>query len=395
MHSLSLRESLRSRRAPSSWPSLQSRPWAFGERGGPASAAYVIIIQLDNIDHVSVGRATREKYLRINHAALLRALPSDQLEEFVDDWLDQRTKLYIEHELWRGTGDMGRDVTGYLTTQRMEGAWDNFQCKQLNEKLSEASAFVELGKIFMHAAADAYSLPNSYTFVAPRGVVRRVQHFVAHPKAFQQAIIDQWDEVIASRLVEKSTILLCPQIRHQIKSFNFTKIYWLDATRLVNDPSAMPALVKWFDADPGPWLREVVPSEIQVGESSYISQLLQLYAAKGPREYPDAATALASTEHGAHLRDQRTRFFDAMAFDRFYRDSTPADYLPAFKEEIYHGVVDTHRDDYASGLTRLNEVMKRAGVLQPSGILGKHAGIPVKQGTCHQFSNEGRLPWHP
>lgn len=333
--------------------------------------------------------------MRINHAALLRALPSDQLEEFVDDWLAQRTKLYVEHELWRGTGDMGRDVTGYLTTQRMEGAWDNFQCKQLNEKLSEASAFVELGKIFMHAAAGAYSPPNSYTFVAPRGVVRRVQHFVAHPQAFKQAMIVQWDEVIAGKLVEKSKILLGPEIQQQIAAFDFTRIHWLDATRLVNDPSAKPALVKWFDADPGPWLREAVPMAIQADESSYISQLLQLYAAKGPGAYPDAEAALASVEFGAHLRDQRTRFFDAMAFDRFYRDSTPPDFLPAFKDEIYHGVVDVHRDDHASGLVRLNEVMKRACLLQPSGVLGKYAGIKVNQGTCHQFANEGRLPWHP
>ena len=98
---------------------------------------------------------------------------------------------------------MRRDVTGHLTAHRVEGAWDNFQCKQLSNKLSETFAFAELGKIFMHAAAGAYSLPNSYTFVAPRGVVRRVQHFVAHLQAFQQAMIDQWDLLAADGLVEK------------------------------------------------------------------------------------------------------------------------------------------------------------------------------------------------
>ena len=43
---------------------------------------------------------------------------------------------------------MGRDVTGYVTDKRMEGPWDNFQCKQLGAKLSENAAFIELGKIF-------------------------------------------------------------------------------------------------------------------------------------------------------------------------------------------------------------------------------------------------------
>ena len=69
--------------------------------------------------------------MRLNHAAQICTLSASQLEEFVDDWIAQRVKDYHAHELWRGTGDMGRDVTGYVTARRLEGEWDNFQCKQL------------------------------------------------------------------------------------------------------------------------------------------------------------------------------------------------------------------------------------------------------------------------
>lgn len=332
--------------------------------------------------------------MRVNHAILIRALPADRLEDFVNDWLAQRCKDYHSHELWRGTGDMGRDVTGYVTDKRMEGPWDNFQCKQLSKTLSESAAFVELGKIFMHSAASAYSLPRSYTFVAPRGTARSVQQFIAHPERFRKAFLDRWDTEIAKRLVDNQIIALTPAIEAKIKAFDFTQIHWLDAARLVDDPACKPALVKWFGEDPGPSPRGVVPIEIHASESAYIGQLLKLYEEKGPHTYPNAATALASVEFGTHLRDQRTRFFDWVAFDRFYRDSTPEDYLPAFKEEIYHGVVEIHGDNYANGLARLSQVMRQAAILQPSGVLGKHAGPQVKQGTCHQFANEGRLPWH-
>lgn len=332
--------------------------------------------------------------MRINHAIQICALSADDLEELVDDWLAQRCKDYHSHELWRGTGDMGRDVTGYVTERRMEGPWDNFQCKQLGTKLAESAAFVELGKIFMHSAAGAYSLPRSYTFVAPRGVVRRVQHFIAHPEQFRKAFLDRWDTDIANRLVENKTIRLSQQIEAKIGAFDFTQIHWLDATRLVNDRACKAALVKWFDDDPGRSPRGIVPDEIQDSESAYIGQLLKLYAKKGPGSYPDAAAALACAEFGQHLRDQRTRFFDSIAFDRFYRDSTPEDYLPTFKDEVYHGVVETYGDHHADDWARLKEVMKQAVVVQPSGVLGKHAGPQVKQGTCHQFANEGRLPWH-
>jgi len=333
--------------------------------------------------------------LPINYAAQIKVLPADSLEEFVKDWLAQRIKDYHGYELWRGTGDMGRDVTGYADEHRMEGEWDNFQCKQLNRTLSMPNVLVELGKIFMHAAAGEYKVPRAYVFVAPQGVQRAVQQAIAHPKKLQSRFVDVWDAEIAHRLVENANVPLTTEIEAAIKAFDFTKLAWLDAGRLVDDPACKAALVKWFGDDPGRAPRGVVPAEMQNEESSYVSQLLVLYGAKGPGTYPDAASAAVSPEHGRHFTDQRTRFFDAEAFDRFYRDSTPADYLVTFKDEIYLGVVDVHGEPHADGLVKLSQVMKHAGVLQASGILGKHAGPQVKQGTCHQFANERRLPWHP
>ncbi|MDB6091195.1 MAG: hypothetical protein JWN85_3979 [Gammaproteobacteria bacterium] len=331
--------------------------------------------------------------MRINHAAQICALSAADLEDFVDDWLAQRCKDYHAHELWRGTGDMGRDVTGYVTDRRLEGPWDNFQCKQLSSKLSELAAFIEPGKIFKHSADGAFSLPRAYTYVAPLGVVRRVQHFVAHPEQFRQAFLDRWDIDIAGRLAENQTVKLTAKIEAKIRAFDFKKVGWLDATRLVNDLTCKPALVAWFGADPGPGPRGVVPDEIQASESAYISQLLKVYGEKGTAIYIDAAAALACPEFGPHLRIQRTRFFDYVAFDRFYRDSTPDEYLGNFKDEIYHGVVDVHAGAHGGRFARLGEVMQQAALLQPSGVLGKHAGPQVKQGTCHQFANEGVLPW--
>ena len=332
--------------------------------------------------------------MQINHAILVRALPADRLEDFVNDWLAQRCKDYHDHELWRGPGDKGRDVTGYVTDSRMEGPWDNFQCKQLNTRLSEPSAFIELGKIFMHSAAGAYTLPRSYTFVAPRGVVRAVQEHIAHPERFKKAILDNWNTEIAKRLVDNQSVPLTPEISAKIQAFDFKQIHYLDATKLVEHPACKPVLVKWFDEDPGPSPRGTVPAEIQTNESAYISQLLCLYEEQEPGCYPTAVAALASPTFGDHLREQRTRFFDSVAFDRFYRDSTPEDYLARFKDEIYHGIVETHRDDHENGLARHRQVMRQAATLQLSGVLGKHAGPQVKQGTCHQFANEGLLPWH-
>lgn len=329
----------------------------------------------------------------MSHAAQICALSAPQLEEFVDDWIAQRVKEYLAHELWRGTGDMGRDVTGYVTARRLEGDWDNFQCKQLTSNLSERSAFVELGKMFMHAANGEFALPRAYFFIAPHGVSRKVRHFIAHPEKFRQAFLTDWDTEVAPHLVQKQVITLTPAVEAKIKSFDFTKVDWLDATRLAQHPACMPALVKWFGEDPGPWKRGLVPDEVQPGESAYIGQLLKVYGDKGPGPYPDAAAALACTEVGPDLRRQRTRFFDSVAFERFYRDSTPDEYLKNFRDEIYLGVVDVHEGAHVNRYARLAQVMQQAALVQASGVLGKHASAPVKQGTCHLLANEGLLPW--
>ena len=131
--------------------------------------------------------------MRPNYAVQIRALGDDELEEFVHDWLAQRKKDYHGHELWRGSGDMGRDVTGYVTDQRLEGPWDNFQCKQLIRTLSLPAVLVELGKIIMHSANGEFDLPRAYVFVAPRGVQRAVQALLAHPERMRQKFLDQWD----------------------------------------------------------------------------------------------------------------------------------------------------------------------------------------------------------
>lgn len=75
----------------------------------------------------------RGNNMQINHARLIRALPANRLEDFVNGC----------HELWRGTGNMGRAVTGYVTEKRVAGPCDNFACKQLGKTLSQSAAFLD------------------------------------------------------------------------------------------------------------------------------------------------------------------------------------------------------------------------------------------------------------
>ncbi|GGD87813.1 hypothetical protein GCM10011390_03180 [Aureimonas endophytica] len=331
--------------------------------------------------------------MRTNHAALITALPAERLEAFVKDWLSVRTRDYHSSQRWNGTGDMGRDVVGYVTERRHEGDWDNYQCKQLGTRLSEASAFVELGKIFMHVADGAFRLPRAYFFVAPRGMVRNVLTFIAHPERFRQAFIDRWDDVCAPALVENSVVPLSPEIEAAIRAFDFTRVHGFDAGSLSEDPAIRPVLVKWFDDDPGEAPPGVVPEDMQAEEAPYLRQLVDAYGERETIVFAGAHEVLTHPVWGDDLRDQRQRFFHAVEFKRYYRESTFPEVMSAFTEDVYHGVVDTHREAYPDALGRMTAVMKEAKSVAPAGALARYARVPVKQGVCHHFINEGRLSW--
>lgn len=331
--------------------------------------------------------------MKPNYAVSVRELPDERLEAFVYDWLSMRTNDYVQSYRWNGSGDMGRDVVGYVTDSRHEGEWDNFQCKQLATKLSEASALLELGKIFMHAAAGEFILPRAYIFVAPRGVVRNVKKYISQPELFQKTCIDRWDEVCAPNLVEKKTVPLTPAIRAKIAAFDFKQVSALDAVSLVEDPHIKPVLVKWFGADPGEAPRGKAPDALESQEAPYLGQLVEAYGDREGHSFVGAAEVLAHPEWGDDLRDQRTRFFEAAEFKRYYRDSTFPEVLDTYVEDIYFGVIDTHRAPHSDALARMSAVMVEAKNCNTSGILTRYGRVPVRQGICHHFANEGRLKW--
>jgi hypothetical protein len=66
---------------------------------------------------------------------------------------------------------------------------------------------------------------------------------------------------------------------------------------------------------------------------------------------------LLHAERSQHFRDQRNRFFDAQFFERFHRDSTPLEALATFRDDVYHGVIDVHRQNHPSRLERLDAVI--------------------------------------
>lgn len=330
-----------------------------------------------------------------NLAIRLQEISDTELEEFIELWIERKSQKYLNVERIGAANDRGRDVIAFLSQQRHEGPWDLYQCKRKTRggKLGTPEAITELGKLFYHHVNGAYrTLPNEYVFVAPRGIVGPLRDLILNPSTLGPHLIDHWDEHCAHRITDKQHVPLTPKIRAAIKGYDFSRVSYLTASLIVKDAAAAPALSKVLGLIPDEAPPGVAPDAIQLEELKYLDQLREVYSEAAGIGFASAEAVLAHDQFGDDLRLQRTRFFDAASFGRFHRDNTAPGALETFRSDVYHGVVEVHREQYATLLHRLDAVMKHAGQL-PVSLLGRLARIPVRQGMCHHLANEGRLRW--
>jgi len=329
---------------------------------------------------------------QLRYDRLIIALGDDDLERFVREWALQR-KEYAEVEQYTGPGDMGRDVVGFLTKQRHEGPWHNYQCKQYGKTLQTDVGIREVGKVLYRSSRGEFTPPAAFFFVAPRGVNRNLKRLISKPEEFRQVLLNQWGKYCANEISTAFHVALDPALRALIEKWDFSLVRAISVDMMLGDPAAKPVLVSWFGVDPGPAPAGTVPPVIEAREMPYIEQLLDAYGERERCTFADYVSVMDHAAHGQHIRRQRERFFDADAFSRFYRDNTMSEEIHAVKRDILHGVIETHGAEHPDSLARVDAVMTQAANVHPSGTLAKYARVSVKQGICHHFANEGELRW--
>ncbi|MDO8605461.1 MAG: hypothetical protein Q7R40_02890 [Phaeospirillum sp.] len=330
--------------------------------------------------------------MRHYHRDIL-ALDDDELELFVFDWMRQKEKGYVKVERFSGSSDMGRDVVGFLSDGLHEGPWHNYQCKQLGRTLQPGNVILELGKILYFSFTGAFTTPSAYTFIAPKGTSRKAEQLIFNPSQLKEALLTGWEDQCARKIIKNVVIPLDAPLRTHIEAFDFAAVSRQGINNILADSFINPVLVQWFGADPGPPPKGTVPPEVLATETEYVGQLLTSYGERDGCEYSCCADVADHPEHVEHLSYQRERFFQADSFNRHFRDNTMPVELADLHNDIYHDTVQTHRAKHEDSLARVDAVMDRAAAATPGGPLAKYARVPIKQGICHHFVNDGRWKW--
>jgi hypothetical protein len=328
----------------------------------------------------------------VRYDRLILSMNDAELEQFCRAWVEKKSG-YFEVKRYAGSGDLGRDVVGFLTDKRHDGEWDNFQCKQYRSGVAVSQGLLAVGKILYWAWKGEFTAPRRFYFVAPRRLARKLEGYVDKPSEFKQALLDNWDTACAKNITSKETITLDPSFQAFIGTFDFKNVHAINIDDMMADAAVKPLLIEKFGADPGAYPPAVVPVDVESAEMRYIQELVDAYGERAKSPFKDHAEVLANAEHGPDLRRQRDRYFEADAFQKFYRDNTSASVIAGFRKDIHYGVVDHWNEPATDTLARVESVMKHAGTVTPAGLLAKYAHVPVKQGMCHHFVNDGQMSW--
>lgn len=337
------------------------------------------------------------KFIDMSNSAkykrLVLALDDYELESFVREWVDHKKAIYEEVTSFGGAGDLGRDVVGFLSKNKHEGDWHNYQCKQYKTSLPTDKSILEVGKILYYAFKGEFTAPKQYIFVAPKGANRNLEALIYKPSKFKNELLSNWDKYCGkSGIVTNKNITLTKPLKDFIDAYDFSKISLINLESILLDEHIIPVLFNWFGADPGPAPKGVTPEDIGDSEMPYISKLFEAYGERDGCEYT-CLDDLKKSNYLKHLGRQRERFFDADAFKRFYRDNTNMQVISDFENDIYHGVVEISEGKHADTLCCVDAVMSKAADISPSGPLNVHARVTVKQGICHHLANMDGLKW--
>ncbi|WP_405160872.1 hypothetical protein OG203_31475 [Nocardia sp. NBC_01499] len=323
---------------------------------------------------------------------------SSEWEEFILEWAeglkeDDQGNAYAQLKRLGGAGDGGIDVAAFKSAQQLEGPWDCFQGKHYAVGLTFSDAAKEMLKVFRHAVAGDYLLPDRYLFMAPQGATTSLNRLLSTPGKLRSMFLENLES--GKALVKGLTSQEIEAVHVRAARVDFSMFQAVQLHEMLDVHRRTPYHAARFGT---PLPRRTVPAEppelIAEIEAQYISELRQVYVEKDPEGVDDSTVLSEHPDYGSHFQRQRVSFYKAESLRMDARDAVPDGTFDALQGDVYDGVIDVVEANHPSGLDRLTAVLTHATALN----LGQHALVSITKpddvkGICHQLANESRLSW--
>ncbi|MET9229157.1 ABC-three component system protein [Lentzea sp. NPDC003310] len=329
----------------------------------------------------------------VSPVARIRMYSPDEWEDFIREWATALDETYVQIKKLGGAGDKGADIAAFKTDQQFEGPWDCFQAKHYEKPLSFSVAAAEILKLFTSVVEGAYTLPDSYHFLAPRALSTPFNMMVSNPTTLRKNFLDRL--VKGDKLVEGLHEATLDAVRTLAAATDFSMFKSVELL----DALTTHRRTRWHAARFGTSLpargdSETPPDDYTPDETRYLQQLLAVYAER----WPDKITTLESVADvprlRKHLQQQRVNFFRAESLKAYSAGAVPPGTFERLQDDIHSGVIDIAEADHPDGYARLGQVLAHVGSLDLNRHkLINYTDIDDRKGICHQLANDDRLTW--
>ena len=319
----------------------------------------------------------------------------DEWESFVEEWAYYCLKKKYKHvQRFSGAGDMGIDVAGFVDDKRLQGVWDNYQCKHYDHAITPGDVWAEFGKVIWYSFKGEYAVPRRYYFVAPWGAGTKLSRLLANPTKLREQLIANWDKYIKDAITSTQQVPLDEALSSYVDKFDFSIFDAKTGLQLVDDHRTTPVHAARFGGGlPQRPPAGKPPATVASGESRYVTQLLGAYGEHTNATIGDPS-AIPQTKLKDHFRRQREAFYEAESLRVFARDTVPTGTFESLQNDIYDGVIDTHDGGHVDGYEKVCAVTKAAQEMQiTANALITSTNPKDRHGICHQLVNDERLWW--
>ncbi|MBL8036702.1 MAG: hypothetical protein JNN16_04295 [Nitrospira sp.] len=321
---------------------------------------------------------------------------SSQWEDLIHEWAHYcLKKQYVQVQRFGGAGDHGIDIAGFESDKKLQGAWDNYQCKHYDHALYPSDALPEIGKVLWHSFKKEYKAPRKYYFVAPKGTGTTLTGYLSNAEKLKKAVITQWSKDIGSKITSKEQIPLKGDFLQYVQNFDFSSFDARTTLEIIEDHKKCPCHAVRFGGGLRDRPESEKPPEIPAAtESRYVGQLYAAYSDHVKSPVLDMKALKQWPKLDNHFSRQREAFYHAESLRVFARDTVPTGTFESLQEDIYSGVIDVHNDDHEDGYKRVLSVTKAARELNlTSNALLSRSKPADRDGICHQLANEDRFEW--
>ncbi len=356
-----------------------------------------------DFDDINLYRLTYGVALTPNK--MIESFDDEVYEDFISCWLLGHVKnqyIYIEKEYTDvqnvgGAGDKGRDVVAYLSDDRINGEWDNYQCKHYHKQLSPTMIYKEIGKLLYYSFIKDFRCPRYYYFVAPKGVGPKLNDLLDKPLKLRGKIIKKWNQYCKTKITKNKTINLIGDFKTYVNDFDFSIFRAIGTHMILNDIEKTKYYSAFFGGGfktPRP-LDKIPEEEISLHEVVYTSELFRAYGDYLKKPINCLEQLNSSHQIVEHFKRQREYFYKAESLKNYAQESLPSDDIfDDLQECVYDAVIDIVEDNYKDGYKRVKETLKEVVRIElSSNILNQVTRPADRKGICHQLINDKRIKW--